>query len=122
MEKKRECYISCTIEKQLKRYTECPDHTERHELLWHEWNHNKRWLMHVQQLILPSFPAYSMHDSTHSEAVLHNIEMLLGEYNITSLSATDCFLILHTAYIHDIGMCITHADKMEMLKNKNFHK
>ncbi len=35
-------------------------------------NHNKRWLMHVQQIIMPSFPSHSMHDATHSEAILHN--------------------------------------------------
>ncbi len=122
MGEKQECHISFTIERQLKAYTECKDHTERHDILWHEWNHNKRWLMHVQQLIMPSFPSYSMHDATHSEAILHNIEMLLGEENVKLLSATDCFLILHTVYIHDIGMCITHDDKIDIINNTEFHK
>lgn len=117
------CYrIPFTIERQLKAYTECNIHTDRHEILWHEWNHNKRWLIQVQKLILPSFPSYSMHDSTHSETVLHNIEMLLGEDNIKMLSATDCFLILHTVYIHDIGMCITYEDKKKILEDNKFHK
>lgn len=116
-----ECHISFTIERQLKAYMECKEHTERHEILWHEWNHNKRWLILVQQLILPSFPSYSMHDVTHAECVLHNIEMLLGEDNIKLLSASDCFLILHTVYIHDIGMCITDEDKKNIIKDENFH-
>lgn len=118
---KMECCIPFTIEKQLKAYAECKEHTERHEILWHEWNHNKRWLILVQQLILPSFPSYSMHDVTHSQAVLHNIEMLLGENNIKSLSASDCFLILHTVYIHDIGMCITDDDRRNIIEDKKFH-
>lgn len=118
---KTECCIPLTIEKQLKAYVECKEHTERHEILWHEWNHNKRWLILVQQLILPSFPSYSMHDVTHSQAVLHNIEMLLGEDNIKLLSASDCFLILHTVYIHDIGMCITDDDRKNIIENKKFH-
>lgn len=118
---KRECYIPLTIERQLRTYAECPDHIERHEILWHEWNHNKRWLIQVQQLILPSFPSYSRHDVSHSEAVLHNIEMILGEENIKELSPTDCFVLLHTVYIHDIGMCITHGEKEEILKNGKFH-
>ena len=116
-----ECHISFTIERQLKAYIECKEHTERHEILWHEWNHNKRWLILVQQLILPSFPSYSMHDVTHFQAVLHNIEMLLGEDNIKLLSASDCFLILHTVYIHDIGMCITDEDKRNIIRDEKFH-
>lgn len=117
-----DCYIPLTIERKLKAYSECRNHIERHEVLWHEWNHNKRWLIQVQQLILPSFPSYSRHDVSHSEAVIHNIEMLLGEENIKSLSATDCFVLLHTVYIHDIGMCITHEDKVNILKDGKFHE
>lgn len=119
---KKLCHFMITIERRLKAYVECEEHTERHEILWHEWNHNKRWLTQVQQYILPSFPSYSMHDVSHSEVVLHNIEMLLGEKNIRELSATDCFVLLHTVYIHDIGMCITHADRKEMIENEKFHK
>lgn len=116
------CCIPLTIERQLKRYTECENHTDRHEILWHEWNHNKRWLTQIQQLILPSFPSYSLHDATHSEAVLHNIEMFLGEENIQQLSATDCFMILHTVYIHDIGMCLTHEDRKKFLSDHTFQE
>lgn len=117
-----EYYIPLTIERHLKNYSECNGHIERHEVLWHEWNHNKRWLIQIQQLILPSFPSYSRHDVSHSEAVLHNIEMILGEKNIRSLSPTDCFVLLHTVYIHDIGMCITHEDKVKILKDGKFHE
>lgn len=122
MYREEECYIPLTIEQKLKAYSECKGHIDRHEILWHEWNHNKRWLIQVQQLILPSFPSYSRHDVSHSEAVLHNIEMLLGEDNIRTLSATDCFVLLHTVYIHDIGMCITHNEKKKILKDGKFHE
>lgn len=118
----KQYYIPLTIERHLKGYSECENHTDRHEVLWHEWNHNKRWLIQLQQLILPSFPSYSKHDVTHSEAVLHNIEMVLGEENIKELSATDCFLLLHTVYIHDIGMCITDEDRRIILKDKTFQE
>lgn len=121
-EKQLECYIALTIERKLKAYSESPGHTDRHEILWHEWNHNKRWLTQLQELILPSFPSYSRHDVSHSEAVVHNIEMLLGEENIMQLSATDCFVLLHTVYIHDIGMCITHAEREEILTNVRFRE
>ena len=64
-EKQLECYIALTIERKLKAYSESPGHTDRHEILWHEWNHNKRWLTQLQELILPSFPSYSRHDVSH---------------------------------------------------------
>lgn len=118
----KNCYVPLTIEKHLRDYSECKEHIERHEILWHEWNHNKRWLIQMQQLILPSFPSYSRHDVSHSEAVLHNIELLLGEENIRLLSATDCFVLLHTVYIHDIGMCITHEDRKKIIKDGEFHE
>ena len=36
------CYMPLTIERKLKAYSECENHIERHEIMWHEWNHNKR--------------------------------------------------------------------------------
>lgn len=122
MSEEIEMKIAFTIEQQLKAYSECNKHTERHEILWNEWYHNKRWLMKIQQLILPSYISYSLHDASHAESVLHNIEMLLGETNIRNLSATDCFVILHTVYIHDIGMCITHFDREKILKENRFYE
>lgn len=119
--KRKHGYIQMTIERWLRNYAEAENHIKRHETLWHEWNHNKQWLSHVQELILPSFPSYSQHGLSHSESVIRNIEMLLGEGNIRSLSATDCFALLHTVYIHDIGMCITHTDRKEIIKNEKFH-
>lgn len=114
-------YMPMTIERWLKNYADAENHIKRHETLWHEWNHNKQWLSHIQELILPSFPSYSRHGLSHSEAVIRNIEMLLGEANIKSLSPTDCFALLHTVYIHDIGMCITYADRKDILRNERFH-
>ena len=122
MKKKKLKNISLTIEQQLKLYTEAENSTERHKIMWHEWNHNKKVLTRIQQLIYTSFPSYSMHDASHSEAVIHNIEMLLGEDNIKELTATDCFAILHTVYVHDIGMCITDEEKKEMFRDERFFK
>ena len=112
--------IMLTIEGQLETYARCRNTTERHKVLWHAWNHNKRWLIQLLEMVMPSFPSYSKHDVTHAETVLHNIEMLMGEDEIKKLSASDCFLILHVVYIHDIGMCITGAYRKKLLKNPEF--
>lgn len=109
-----------TIEKQLEKYYLDEKHTERHEVLWHTWNQNKRWITQVLEITLCSYPTYSKHDESHAQSVLHNIEMILGEERIAELSASDCFVLLHTVYIHDIGMCITHQDRKEILTNRAF--
>ena len=109
-----------TIEKQLENYTKREGHTDRHEILWHAWCQNKRWLGQILQITLHSFPTYSRHDESHALSVINNIEMLLGQDRISDLSATDCFVLLHTVYIHDIGMCITKQDRKEIIENEEF--
>lgn len=117
---KREIKLPLTIERQLENYYLCPEHTERHEILWHAWNQNKRWINQLLQMTLASFPTYSKHDESHASSVLHNIEMILGEERIAQLSASDCFVLLHTVYIHDIGMCITYEDREKIVSNRDF--
>lgn len=112
--------ITITIEEHLESYGKYGNSTERHRRLWHAWAHNKGWLEKLLQWTLNSFPGYSMHDASHAESVLHNIEMTLGEHGIRQLSASDCFLILHTVYIHDIGMCITDSKRKEIMQDKKF--
>lgn len=119
-EKNNDVNYPLTIEKQLERYYISEKHTERHAVLWHAWNQNKRWITQLLQTTLCSYPTYSKHDESHAQSVLHNIEMILGEDRIAELSASDCFLLLHTVYIHDIGMCITHQDRENILKDRAF--
>lgn len=109
-----------TIEGQLERYYSDEKHTERHEVLWHAWNQNKRWITQILEITICSYPSYSKHDESHAQTVLHNIEMILGGERIAQLSASDCFVLLHTVYIHDIGMCITHQDRVDILNNRAF--
>lgn len=109
-----------TIEYHLKMYAKSEDTTERHQVLWHAWNQNKRWLTQLLEWTLPSFPTYSYHNASHADTVLHNIERILGENRIRQLSASDCFMLLHTAYMHDIGMSISASERNEMMKNEKF--
>lgn len=115
-----EISIPLTIEKQLENYATREGHSERHETLWHAWHQNKNWIGQLLQVTLNSFPTYSRHDETHALSVLNNIEMILGQDRIAGLSATDCFVLLHTVYIHDIGMCITQQDRKQIIENEAF--
>ena len=111
--------IPLTIEDRLERYLKESSHAnrERYNVLWHAWSQNKRWIMQLLEGTMLSFSTYSRHDETHAQTVLHNIELILGEKRIAALSATDCFMILHTVYIHDIGMVITSTEREEIIKN-----
>ena len=114
--------IALTIEEQLERYTQYENSTERHDALWHSWRHNKRWMSQVLEWIILSFPNDSRHDESHAISVLHNIEMLLGDTVISQLSASDCFLLLNSAYIHDIGMYITESERKNILISEEFRE
>lgn len=113
-------YGKLTIERQLQMYERHPDKNVRSATLWHAWHQNKSWLIRLLELTLASFPSYSRHDASHAEAVLHNIERILGEERIAELDATDCFAILHTVYVHDIGMAILAADREKIVRSDEF--
>ncbi len=108
--------LPLTIERRLRLYNEQKNHEERHEILWHAWNQNKRWLTQLLQMTMMTFPTYSLHNDSHSKTVLYNMEKVLGEKRIRLLSPTDCFMLLHVAYVHDIGMCITADDREKMFQ------
>lgn len=118
MGKKRKAKL--TIEGQLEEHYRKGRHTERNEILWHAWCQNKRWLSQLLETTMSSFPTFSKHDESHAQTVLHNIEMLLGENRIRELSASDCFMLLHAVYIHDIGMVITYEDREKIVQNEKF--
>lgn len=70
------------------------------------WNINKKLCQDVLSTVVMNYPHYTKHDISHCEAIITNIEMLLGEDAIKALSPTDTWLLLHAAYLHDIGMVI----------------
>lgn len=70
------------------------------------WNINKKMCHDVLSTVVMNYPHYTKHDITHCEAIITSIEMLLGEEAIRVLSPTDTWLLLHAAYLHDLGMVI----------------
>lgn len=113
-------HMPFTIERQLMAYKNHPEHDVQHEVLWTTWCHNKRMLEQLLRWTLVSFPMYSRHDESHSTSVLRNMERILGEERIKRLSASDAFALLHVAYEHDIGMCITDADREKIVSSPEF--
>lgn len=89
----------------------CNENKE-YEDLWSTWNLNKHSCQKVFDSIMKNYPHYTEHGTSHAEAVITNIELLLGEEQIKRLSPTDTWLLLHGAYLHDIGMALIW-DKVE---------
>ncbi len=77
-----------------------------------QWIFDEPLIAKALQNVSIWFPHYSCHDVSHSKQILVHIERILGKDNISKLSATDTWLILESAYFHDIGMVIpfNHAD------------
>lgn len=88
--------------------------------LWHQWGFDEKLIPKALQNIVKLFPHYSRHDESHSKQILINIERLLGPENITLLTASDTWLILESAYLHDIGMVVPQYDIEETWSDKNF--
>lgn len=83
----------------------CSSHPAYSNLL-SVWNINKKRCQEVLSTVIMNYPHYTKHDISHCEAIITNIEMLLGEEAIQFLSPTDTWLLLHSAYLHDIGMVV----------------
>lgn len=66
------------------------------------------------------FVNYSLHDASHSRSILQAIERFLGEERINMLSATDTFMLLACAYLHDYGMALTYDRICRVLGSPEF--
>lgn len=80
--------------------------SKEYEDLWATWSINKRSCRNAFDCIKKNYSHYTEHGTSHAEAVITNIELLLGEEQIKRLSPTDTWLLLHGAYLHDIGMAL----------------
>lgn len=90
-------------------------------VLWAQWTFDERLVSKALKNISQTFPHYSIHDDSHSNQIITNIERLLGYENICLLSATDLWLILESAYYHDIGMVVPF-DEIESDWESKFFK
>ena len=80
-----------------------------------QWKIAKDYMPKVLQTISHYFPHYSLHDESHSEAILNNIIKILGKDTIDKMSVVDLWLMLTSAYYHDSGMAITANDKSSIV-------
>lgn len=90
------------------------------QILYAQWNYDKKIIPEILQTISNIFPHYSLHDESHSITIINNIVRVLGKENIEKLSAIDLWLVLEASYKHDIGMAISANEIQETLTSKDF--
>lgn len=111
--------IQYSLVKHLKLHSESDD---KYKSLYASWIIDEKVYTNALTAVANSFPHYSMHDSSHSLSIINKIEMILGEKRIKQLSPTDTFLILETAFVHDLGMIISEDDQKKLWAELEFKK
>ena len=87
-----------------------------------KWRNDKNVYTSYTATTVFDFQHFSKHDESHSIRILQNIELLLGRSRVERLGAGDLWLLLQTAYFHDIGMSLTYEDMEELWeKDSKFH-
>lgn len=87
-----------------------------------KWRNDKNVYTSYTATTVFDFQHFSRHDESHSIRILQNIELLLGRLRVERLGAGDLWLLLQTAYFHDIGMSLTYEDMEELWeKDSKFH-
>ena len=77
-------------------------------------------LQKMLESFLPRFPDFTDHTILHSMDVLEYCNVLLGEKQIERLSAAECYVLIMSCYLHDIGMGIGQKNYEELSKQIDF--
>lgn len=109
--------MTTLLEKHLFQKAEAHAHLQR---LCNQWKYDKELVPKALKNVGNLFPHYSQHEQSHSEQILVNIERILGEERISLLSATDTWLLLESAYWHDIGMVVPREQMLNTLHDEKF--
>ncbi|WP_083378095.1 ATP-binding protein [Acidaminococcus timonensis] len=96
------------------------DRGEIYRELYNNWLVEKRDIANVLKNIVLCFPHYSLHDASHSDTVLMRMEQLLGEKRIAQIGATETWLLLMSAYTHDLGMLIQEDELVKIWDSEPF--
>ena len=115
MESQADTYIEECFEQK------CSVYKDFKEVL-NQWRKDKDTFSEYTSITNFDFQHYSMHDKTHSIAILQNIEMILGRERVKALNVSNLWLLLETAYCHDIGMSVTYEELCIIWESDEFQE
>lgn len=114
MDSQADTYIEACFEQK------CGETFRYSEKIVNHWRNDKEYYCSCTKITGFDFQHYSMHDESHSISILDNIAMVLGKERVKELNASDLWLLLESAYCHDIGMSLTYKQLCDLWKEKNF--
>lgn len=56
------------------------------------------------------FATYTLHNRDHARKLLHIAEYIVAPETLQTLTRFECLLFLYAAYLHDMGMAVSHAE------------
>ena len=68
------------------------------------------------------FEEYTLHDISHSENVIKNMWKFIPKKVKEKLNALEIYLLILSAYLHDVGMAVSKDEEDEILKSEDFLK
>ncbi|VUT25735.1 MAG: heat shock protein 90 [Candidatus Methanolliviera sp. GoM_oil] len=68
------------------------------------------------------FEEYTLHDISHSENVIKNMWKFIPEEVKAKLNALEIYLLILSAYLHDVGMAVSKDEEDKILKSEEFLK
>lgn len=109
------------IEEHLKQFRDI----DGYRILYDSWRIEKEEYVKRLSTVGMTYQTYSLHDASHSEAILMQIAYFLGEERVKQMSPTDAWLILECAYCHDLGMVVTAENlynELASMKQERFEE
>lgn len=88
--------------------------------IYNTWLFIKKDITNQLDNVSVYFPHFSLHDSSHSETIISQMERILGEDRINGLSFSDIFLLLLVAYSHDLGMVLQYSEVEEYFRSEEY--
>jgi hypothetical protein len=89
-------------------------------ILYTQWVLDRKSISKAISTIPLFFPHYTLHDESHSDTILNRIVRILGKEVFNEWSATDIWLLLESAYSHDLGMVVNAEDLTNCFNSKTF--
>lgn len=66
------------------------------------------------------FPEYTLHDISHSERVLRYMSELMPEEVQNNLNYQELYILILSAYLHDVGMALERDEERKLYQNDDF--
>lgn len=72
--------------------------------------------------VVEVFPHYTSHDISHSIRVIEICSWLMSEELYLSLGAAELFVLIGSAFLHDVGMTLEPAEREQVLADEGYIK